>query len=143
MQQALDRNNYTDVYDPASPDTQFYNGIKLVIAGKDREFLFGAQVWQDIMAYAKDENDSGYNIGEFRWNLGDLYSDIRPYSRVPNGTVNFTSADRPTLYVQLNNVPFLPSSGSSRQRKTELRVFMEGWNVYEIERGRGRLLFAN
>jgi hypothetical protein len=62
---------------------------------------------------------------------------------VPNGTVNFTSADRPTLYVQLNNVPFLPSSGTSRQRKTELRVFMEGWNVYEIERGRGRLLFAN
>jgi hypothetical protein len=142
-QQALDRNNYTDVFDPASSDTQFYNGIKLIIAGRDREFLYGSQVWQDIMAYAKDENDSGYNIGEFRWNLGDLYSEIRPFGRVPNGTVNFTSADRPTLYVQLNNVPFLPSSGMSRQRKTELRVFMEGWNVYEIERGRGRLLFAN
>ena len=142
-QQALDRNNYTDVYDPASPDTQFYNGIKLIIAGRDREFLYGAQVWQDIMIYAKDENDSGYNIGEFRWNLGDLYSEIRPFGRVPNGTVNFTSADRPTLYVQLNNVPYLPSNGTSRQRKTELRVFMEGWNVYEIERGRGRLLFAN
>jgi hypothetical protein len=142
-QQALDRNNYIDVYDPASPDTQFYNGIKLIIAGQDREFLYGSQVWQDIMAYAKDENDSGYNIGEFRWNLGDLYSEIRPFSRVPNGAVNFTSADRPTLYVQLNNVPYLPSSGTSSQRKTELRVFMEGWNVYEIERGRGRLLFAN
>jgi hypothetical protein len=142
-QQALDRNNYTDVYDPASSDTQFYNGIKLIIAGRDREHLYGAQVWQDLMAYAKDENDSGYNIGEFRWNLGDLYSEIRPYSRVPNGTVNFTSADRPTLYVQLNNVPFLPTSAVQGQRKTELRVFMEGWNVYEIERGRGRLLFAN
>jgi hypothetical protein len=44
------------------------------------------------------------------------------------------------LYFQLNNVPVQTQSS---QRKVELRVFMEGWNVYEIEQGRGRLLFAN
>jgi hypothetical protein len=93
-----------------------------------------------MMAYAKDEIDSGYHISEMRWNLGDLYQEQRPFSRVPNGSVNFTTADRPTLYVQLNNTP---NQTISNQRKTELRVFMEGWNVYEVERGRGRLLFTN
>jgi hypothetical protein len=137
---ALDQNRYTDFTNPLSPDGQFYSQMKLIIAGRDREFLQSPMVWQDIMAYAKDEIDSGYNFSEMRWNLGDMYSMVRPFSRNPNGSVNFTTADRPTLYFQLNNVPV---QTISQQRKTELRVFMEGWNVYEIEQGRGRLLFAN
>jgi hypothetical protein len=139
-QNALDRNEYTDLLDPSANDTQFYNDIKLIIAGRDREHDYGPLVWQNLQSFAKDEIDSGYNIGEFRWNLGDMYNQVRPFSRVPNGTVNFTTADRPTLYVQLNNVP--PQTGTG-QRKTELRVFMEGWNVYEFNEGRCRLLFAN
>lgn len=137
---ALDRNEYSNLVNPGSPDGQFYNELKLIIAGRDREFLQSPLVWQDIMSYAKDEIDSGHNISEMRWNLGDLYQEQRPFSRVPNGSVNFTTADRPTLYVQLNNTP---NQTISNQRKTEMRVFMEGWNVYEVERGRGRLLFAN
>jgi len=137
---ALDQNRYTDFVNPLSPDGQFYNAMKLIIAGRDREYEFSSLVWQDIQAYAKDEIDSGYTFSEMRWNLGDMYSMARPYSRVPNGSINFTTADRPTLYFQLNNVPNQTISG---QRKVELRVFMEGWNVYEIEQGRGRLLFAN
>ena len=137
---ALDQNRYTDLVNPLSPDGQFYNAMKLIIAGRDREYDFSSLVWQDIEAYAKDEIDSGYTISEMRWNLGDMYSQVRPFSRVANGSVNFTTADRPTLYFQLNNVPVQALSG---QRKVELRVFMEGWNVYEVEQGRGRLLFAN
>jgi hypothetical protein len=137
---ALDQNRYTDFVNPLSPNGQFYNAMKLIIAGRDREYEFSSLVWQDIQAYAKDEIDSGYNFSEMRWNLGDMYSMPRPFSRVPNGSINFTTADRPTLYFELNNVPVQTQSS---QRKVELRVFMEGWNVYEIEQGRGRLLFAN
>jgi hypothetical protein len=137
---ALDRNEYTNFVNPGSVDGQFYNALKLIIAGRDREFKQSALVWQDLMAYAKDEIDSGYPISEMRWNLGDIYNQQRPFSRVPNGAINFTTADRPTLYVQLNNTPV---QTISQQRKTELRVFMEGWNVYEVVGGRGRLLFAN
>ena len=137
---ALDNNEYTDLINPASPDGQFYNAMKLIIAGRDREYDYPSLVWQDMEAYAKDEIDSGYTISEMRWNLGDIYSMPRPFSRVPNGSINFTTADRPTLYFQLNNVPNQTISG---QRKVELRVFMEGWNVYEIQQGRGRMLFAN
>jgi len=137
---ALDRNEYTNLINPLSSDGQFYNAMKLVIAGQDREFDYSALVWQNLEAYAKDEIDSGYTLSEMRWNLGDMYSMVRPFSRVPNGSINFTTADRPTLYFQLNNVPVQTISG---QRKVELRVFMEGWNVYEVEQGRGRLVFAN
>jgi hypothetical protein len=59
---------------------------------------------------------------------------------VPEGTVNFTTADRPTLHINLRNVFPVAVLG---QRKTEFRVFTEGWAIYEIERGRGRLMFAN
>jgi hypothetical protein len=137
---ALDRNEYSNIINPLSPDGQFYNEMSLIIAGRDREYQFSSLVWQDIESYAKDEIDSGYTISEMRWNLGDMYAMTRPFPRVPNGSVNFTTADRPTLYFQLNNVPVQVSSG---QRKVELRVCMEGWNVYEVERGRGRLMFAN
>jgi len=137
---ALDRNEYSNIINPLSPDGQFYNEMSLIIAGRDREYQYSALVWQDMESYAKDEIDSGYTISEMRWNLGDMYAMPRPFPRVPNGSVNFTTADRPTLYFQLNNVPVQVSSG---QRKVELRVCMEGWNVYEVERGRGRLLFAN
>jgi hypothetical protein len=137
---ALDQNQYTNLRNPLSPDGQFYNEMKLIIAGKDREYAYTSLVWQDIEAYAKDEIDSGYTLSEMRWNLGDMYSMPRPFSRVPNGSINFTTADRPTLYFQLNNVPVQTLSG---QRKVELRAFMEGWNVYEIQQGRGRMLFAN
>ena len=92
------------------------------------------------MNYSKDEIDTGYNISEMRWNLGDQMERVRPFSRVPEGTVNFTTADRPTLLFQLNDVPPQTVSGL---RKTELRVVMEGWDVYEVNEGRGRLMFAN
>lgn len=137
---ALLRNEYADFVNPRVLDGQFYSSMKLVIAGRDREFEWGPEVWQDVNNYAKDEIDTGYNIGEMRWNLGDVYERERPATRVPEGTVNFTTADRPTLHVNLTNV--FPDPVSA-QRKVEFRVFTEGWAIYEIERGRGRLMFAN
>ena len=138
---ATDRNRLSDVVDPSGADYgEFYNKMKLVIAGRDREEEYGPLVWHSIESYAKDEIDSGYNIGEMRWNLGDVYERVRPYGRVPEGTVNFTTADRPTLHINLNNVPPQAISGL---RKSEFRVFMEGWNAFIVEEGRGRLLFAN
>jgi hypothetical protein len=89
---------------------------------------------------AKDEKASGKQIGEMKWSTGAQYGTIYPAPRQPEGTVNFTTADRPTLYLELANItPNLMLA----QRKSEFRVFTEGWNVYEVKEGRGRLLFAN
>ena len=137
---ALCANRYTDLTNARALDGQFYSYIKLVIAGRDRESEWGPAIWQDVENYAKDEIDTGYNIGEMRWGLGDQYELQRPYTRVPDGTVNFTTADRPTLHINLANI--FPEIGSG-QRKAEFRVFTEGWAIYEIEEGRGRLMFAN
>ena len=123
-----------------SEDATFYNNMKLVIAGQDREYYIPPYVWQDIEALVKDERDNGLGIGEMRWNYGELFERDRPGPRQPDGGINFSTADRPTLHIQLRNVPVM---ARLQQRFTELRVFMEAWNVYEVKEGRGRQLFAS
>jgi len=123
-----------------TPYGEFYYTIKLVIAGKDRENSHEPWLWNTICQYAKDEKASGKPIGQMRWSLGETYGTVYPAPRQPEGTVNFTTADRPTLYVQLANIT---SNALLAQRKAEFRVYTEGWNVYEVKEGRGRLLFGN
>lgn len=118
----------------------FYNNMKLVIAGRDREHLLEPFVWNQINTYYKDEKNNALNIGEMKWSLGDQYGTIYPNERQPEGAVNFTTADRPTLYIELADIL---SSSLTLSRRSEMRVYTEGWAVYEIKEGRGRLLFAN
>jgi hypothetical protein len=121
-------------------DRAFYNEIKLVIAGQDREAWREPFIWQDIEALVNDERDNGLGLGEMRWNLGDVYERLRPAGRQPEGGINFTTADRPTLHINLRNVP--PRTQAEGQRQTELRVFVEVWAIYETQEGRGRLVFG-
>jgi hypothetical protein len=114
--------------------------MKLVIAGRDRESLQEPFVLQGMSQLVKDEKGSGVNIGEMKWTTGEKYGVIYPIPRQPEGTVNFTTADRPTLYLELANVR---PDGVMGQRKSEFRVFTEGWDVYDVREGRGRLMFAN
>jgi hypothetical protein len=117
-----------------------YYNMKLVIAGKDRESLYEPLLWQNICQLVKDEKASGLQIGEMRWTTGANYGVIYPAPRQPEGTVNFTTADRPTLYLELANIR---KNNLMGQRRAEFRVFTEGWNVYDVREGRGRLLFSN
>ena len=152
-QNSLDKNRLDDfsndyfatrLPNATNPYTIFYGGfyyrIKLVIAGKDRENLHEPFIWQDICQLVKDEKASGLEIGEMKWSSGDNYGTIYPAPRQPEGTVNFTTADRPTLYLELANISGNPNDG---KRRSEFRVFTEGWDVYDVREGRGRLLFAN
>jgi hypothetical protein len=152
-QNALDRNrldnfinDYFNGHQPTAtqpytvPYGAFYYRIKLVIAGRDRENLHEPLVWQELTQLVKDEKANGLGIGEMKWSTGDNYGTIYPAPRQPEGTVNFTTADRPTLYLELANIDVNPNLA---QRKSEFRVFTEGWNVYDVREGRGRMLFAN
>jgi hypothetical protein len=118
----------------------FYYAMKLVIAGRDRENLHEPFLWEDICQVVKDEKASGLGIGEMKWSTGANYGIVYPAPRQPEGTVNFTTADRPTLYVELANIT---GSNVDGKRRSEFRVFTEGWNTYSITEGRGRMLFAN
>jgi hypothetical protein len=152
-QNALDRNRLDDFhndYFEVNPPTAtqpypiypgaFYYAMKLVIAGRDRENLHEPFVWQDLCQLVKDEKASGLGIGEMKWSCGASYGTIYPAPRQPEGTINFTTADRPTLYLELANIVTNPWLA---QRRSEFRVFTEGWDVYDVREGRGRMLFAN
>ena len=147
----LDQNRldvlYNDYFDKSpttanqplpKPYGSFYYGIKLNIAGKEREDLYDGSMWNQIVPVAKHEKYSG--IGSMMWSLGDTYGTVYPAPRAPEGTVNFTTADRPTMYIQLANIV---SNRWLAARKSEFRVYVESWNMYEIVDGRGRLGFAN
>lgn len=140
------RNDYFDDRAPtaAQPETdppgRFYYRIKLIIAGRDREQVLEPYVWEQMAILAGSECASGRAIGVMDWSTGDTFGTVYPAERQPEGTVNFSTADRPTLYLELSNIrsnPFLA------QRQCEMRVLTEGWNVYEIKEGRGRVLFAS
>lgn len=152
-QNAIDRNRLDDFqndYFETHPVTMtqpytvpygsFYYTIKLVIAGRDRENLHEPLVWENICELVKDEKANGMGIGTMKWSTGDNFGTVYPAPRQPEGTVNFTTADRPTLYLELANINRNPLLA---QRKSEFRVFTEGWAVYDVREGRGRLLFAN
>jgi hypothetical protein len=153
LRQSIDSNRldqFTNTYfDNQLPsDTQpytepyggFYYQLKLLIAGRDRERLESGLVWNEIVPWSKQERVGPAGIGEMRWSLGDQFGVSYPSYRIPEGTVNFTTADRPTLYLELANVPVHPLHA---QRIVEMRAISEAWNVYEIKEGRARSLFAS
>jgi hypothetical protein len=119
---------------------QFYGSAKLVIAGQDREDSWEPTIWQDIEAFAKDERDCGRHQNEIRWSLGAQYERDVPAQRQLEGAVNFSTADRPTLQMTLQNILHNPLTG---QRTARMQVCTEQWAVMEVKDGRCRLLFAN
>ena len=140
------RNDYFDDHAPTEtqPETEpagrFYYRLKLIIAGKDREDVLKPLVWDQMAVMASSENAPGRFIGVMEWSTGDGFGSVYPIERQPEGSINLSTADRPTLYLELANIrsnPFLA------QRKCEMRVYTEGWNVYEVKEGRGRVMFAS
>ncbi|NDG30435.1 hypothetical protein EB118_10220 [bacterium] len=139
-QNSIDRNQLTNFNN--DPSGTFYESIKLVTAGQDREAYWPSQVWEDVEEAVKHGDDSGLRIGSMNWSLGRLVERSWGTSgpRQPEGTINMTTAYRPDLHINIS--PTSPSILLGR-RNTEMRVYTVGWNTYEIANGRGRLLYAN
>ena len=118
----------------------YYNNVKLMIAGREREDAWSPQVWQDIEAHAKQERYSGRSIGSMNWSYGVQHKKIHNVGGReinPTGTLNFTSADRPTVYVNLA----LPSG--QQTSNTQMNLIVDGYGTYSVRNRRGGLLFAN
>jgi hypothetical protein len=115
--------------------SEFYNSVGFLIAGKDREYAWPSAVLHGIQGLVKDERFmASRGQSEFRWSINE---GLGP-NRMPTGTVNFSTASRPTLTVDLKNVtPFCD------QRLTYLQVIGESWAQYEVRDGRGRLVFID
>jgi hypothetical protein len=121
--------------------SEYYLNQSLIIAGRDRETLFPPQVWNKLIHHTKEDRDPGPGFGEMNWDLGAVRSHRPPfYDPRPEGSVNFTTADRPTLYTELANVP--PDSILGKP-STELTAVIESWAIYTIENNRGFLKYSN
>ena len=118
----------------APSNSEYYTAQSLIIAARDRETLFTPLIWNTLTHHAKEERDPGYGIGEMSWDLGAIYG--REVDRQPEGSVNFTTADRPTMYTSLAAIP--PGSGS-----TEMTTVVDTWALYRIEGDRGFLKYGN
>lgn len=117
--------------------SEYYSQLKLVIAGRDREQVWTPLVWRDLVSHAKEERDAGMAIATLNFGLGDRKGVRAPTaSRQPDGTINMTTADRPTLWIELTDIP-------TGQKRSELRVIVETWAVFSADNNRGTLLYAN
>ena len=121
------------LYSVATPAGRpYFNTLSLNIASKPREAPLEPFVWRDLVNYSKEEKDSGLEIYSMNWTLGSM-PPLR-FESDATGSVNFTTADKPTFYIGLAN-PGLTS--------TQLNVIQEGWNEFNTEGGRAELFSFN
>lgn len=123
---------------------EYYANESLIIAGRDRETLFPPFIWGDLTTHAKEDRWPGAGFGEMCWDLGatagNAARERSERDTQPEGTVNFTTADRPTLYTELVNVPADTLLGKP---STEMTAVVDTWALYNIEGDRGVLRYGN
>ena len=116
-----------------------FSNIGLVIAGRTREANWQPSIWRDVTNFAKEEIDSQMEIYTMNWGIG--YTSPQKYqalcppwaARQADGSINFTTADRPTLYMSLNGGP-----------ATELRAIVDSWGSFLTDgKGRAEVLSFN
>jgi hypothetical protein len=134
----IERNQLWNLKNPFGSG-EYYNLLELLIASKEREKQRDTKLWEHISAFTKSEKTPGIPISLISFTIGPQYGNKAPEQRRPSGTVNFTSADKPTLWMDI--IDTLPSS--TGQKRVTMRVISIGWGVYSIEGGRGALLFGN
>ena len=117
----------------------YFNTMKFLVAGKDRESGWDANLWNNISPWTKCEKTAGLPIAWIPFSVGPSYGYKAPQRRKPSGTLNMTTADRPTLWIDIADT--LP--GMTRQKKVTMRAVSIGWGVYIVDEERGTLLFGN
>ena len=95
--------------------------------------------WQHISPWVKCEKTPGIPISWISFSMGPSDGYMAPQRRKPSGTVNFSKADRATLWMDIQDT--LPCS--TGQKKVVLRAITIGWGIYRIEDERGTLVFGN
>jgi len=120
---------------------EYYTAQSLIIAGRDRETSFSPDIWNTLTHHAKEDRDPGLGLGEMSWDLGDIKGRQAPWNRQPEGTINFTTADRPSFYTAL--AAGIPNDSILGAPSTEMTAVVDSWVLYFIERDRGVLKYGN
>lgn len=114
----------------------FITSMRLNIANIDRVKSWNIDVFRNVTSYWKNTTPSFDTYGKpqevYTVSFGGF-----DYN-TPAGTLSFTRAVLPTLYLVLASTMYDPRTIS---RKVYAIVYAESWNIYEIGGGRGRLMF--
>lgn len=134
----IERNQLWNFKNPLGTG-EFYNTLQLLIAAKEREKLWDYNLWQNISPWVKCEKTPGIPLSFLSFSVGPQYGYKAPEQRKPTGSVNFTTADKPTLWMDLRDT----LQSSSGQKRVTLRAISIGWGVYLVDESRGTLFFGN
>jgi hypothetical protein len=129
------RANRLSKFTPDTSGQEYTTNQAFYIAGRDREPLYTPLVWNLIVPHAKGDRDPGLGYGEMNWDLGSIQGVYTPIRR-PEGSVNFTTADRPTLYTELATIP-------DASIPVEMIAVVDTWLFYLIEANRGYIKYGN
>jgi len=133
----LHRNRRWATSDERNP---YYGSATFLIAGRDREAAAAPILWNTLVPFAKEERDPGFSLGEMNWDLGPGTGRAAPHIAVPEGSINFSTAEKPAFSIFLR----YPNLTSTFDTKTvELNVVVNTWVVYTIEDNRGFIAFSN
>jgi hypothetical protein len=136
----LDRNQFWRLTNPyRGSNGAYYNGLKLVVAAKDRETIWDSEHWERLAPFVQAEKNSGIAVSMLSFTKAPSYGYRAPQRRRPQGTLNFTGADKPTLWFNLQDT----LAGRTGQKRVVVRAVTTGWGVYVVEEGRGTLLYGN
>jgi hypothetical protein len=136
----IERNQLWNLENPLeSSKGSYFNTMKLLVAGKDRESEWDSNLWNQISAWAKCEKTPGIPVAWIPFSIGPTYGYRAPQRRKPSGTLNFTTADRPTLWLDIQDT----LQCMTKQKKVTMRVISIGWGIYTIQDERGTLVFGN
>ena len=115
----------------------YYSQFSFLIAGRDRESLQTPFIWNTLVPFAKEDRDPGFSIAEMNW---DLAHGIRQTERVPEGSINFSTAEKPVFLIYLQT----PNATQEFVTKVvEMTLVVESWCLYVVEEGRGFLRYGN
>jgi hypothetical protein len=116
----------------------FIRTVRLNIANIDRIKQWQLPVVREVTAYWKSQRMqsdlANRDIAQEIYTLSfGGFDGVRPA-----GTVNFTRASLPTLFVTLNATPY---DRRNISRKVYALLYGESWNVFEVCNGVGKMMF--
>jgi hypothetical protein len=119
-------------------DTPYIRTIRLNIANIDRIKQWSTNILRDVASYWKQTRGALDLDGSER--LQEIYTlTFGGFDHYyPVGTLNFTRAVQPTIFLTLNSIDYDQRNIS---RKTFALIYARSWNVFQIGNGIGKMLF--
>lgn len=117
-------------------DTTYASSLRINIANIDRIDNWEPAVFREVTSYWKNRRLALNTLS----GADDIYTfTFGGYDKgEPAGTLNFSRAVLPTMYITPASVMWDTRNIS---RRTFVIIYCESWNIYDIRNGRGTLMF--